>query len=169
MIMCETKRLIIREYTLDDLDDLYEIHSNKKTGAFLEPLSLNYSEEKDKLEAYIKNVYGFYGFGYWAVCRREDGFFLGYAGLTMTDIDEDWYAELGYAFKEKAQGYGYATESILSILDFAKEELELRHVAARVDKDNHSSIKLLERLGFAKKRETIYKEKVMEVFVKELL
>ena len=72
----ETGRLIIREFVPEDLEALYRIYESADTR-FLQPLSEDREEELEKLKSYIQYVYGFYGFGLWAVCLKETGALIG--------------------------------------------------------------------------------------------
>lgn len=78
----ETGRLIIREFVPEDLEALYRIYESADTR-FLQPLSEDREEELEKLKSYIQYVYGFYGFGLWAVCLKETGALIGRCGLQV--------------------------------------------------------------------------------------
>ena len=69
MVIASTKHLIIREFVPEDIDALYSIYEDNCD--YIEPLSKNREEERQKLKAYIKYVYGFYGFGLWAVVEKK--------------------------------------------------------------------------------------------------
>ena len=63
----ETKRLIIRELSVDDVPKLYQIYQNKEVQQYIEKLDEYLEIEIEKQKAYIKNVYSFYGYGLWGV------------------------------------------------------------------------------------------------------
>lgn len=65
-----TKRCIVREFCMDDLDDLFALYAGKGMTDYMEPL-YEYEKEREYEEAYIKHMYGFYGYGMWMVIDRR--------------------------------------------------------------------------------------------------
>lgn len=59
----ETERLVIREFIKEDAKNIPEEEYGKEEEIFRDP---------DKLEAYIKNQYGFYEYGTWAVLKKAE-------------------------------------------------------------------------------------------------
>ena len=59
----ETERLVIREFIKEDAKNISEEEYGKEEEIFRDP---------DKLEAYIKNQYGFYEYGTWAVLKKAE-------------------------------------------------------------------------------------------------
>lgn len=144
-VIAETKRCVIRESLLADLDDFYEIYAQPSVAKYIEPLSLDYQEEKDKLQAYIKNQYPFYGFGTWTILDRETGRVVGRAGLEARGAAEG--LELGYLIREEYQGQGIGYEVCQRILEFARRELEVTDIFVKIDAENEKSVKLAKKLG----------------------
>ena len=167
-IIAETDRLIIREFTPDDIAQMPEEPDAWYTEE--ERTADRVFYDKDKLEAYIKSQYRFYEYGIWAVVRKADGVILGKAGVTnleesghggsenkarsadetackiMQTDETAEYLELGYHIFRPYRRQGYAEEACRAILDYAKEELACP-VCARVAKENTASIRLLEKLN----------------------
>ena len=157
-IIAETDRLLIREFTPDDIaqmpeepDAWYTVEERAADKIFY---------DKDKVEAYIKSQYRFYEYGIWAVVRKADGVIVGKAGVTNLEESEHGefenktmlpdesaeYLELGYHIFRPYRRQGYAEEACRAVLNYAKEELACP-VCARVAKENTASICLLEKLG----------------------
>ena len=145
LVIGETRRCVIRESLLSDLDDFYEIYAQSSIAEYMDPLSYDYQEEQDKLTAYIKNQYPFYGFGTWTILDRETGRVIGRAGLEIRD-DMDGL-ELGYLIREEYQGQGIATEVCQRILEFAKTELEVTDIYVKIKPSNKKSIRVAQKLG----------------------
>lgn len=61
-----TPRCVVREFTVDDLDQIYSLYDGQ-ARRFITPPSEDRERERDILRAYIDRIYPFYGFGYWAV------------------------------------------------------------------------------------------------------
>ena len=68
---------------------------------------------------------------------------IGYVSMNM---EGDGY-EIGYGFLNKAQGQGYARESITAILDYMKK-LGAKRIVAGTALKNVPSVRLLESLEF---------------------
>lgn len=68
----ETDRCLVREFTSEDLDGIYALYDDE-ARRFLEPPSEDRAHEREILEAYIRRIYGLYGFGHWAVLEKEPG------------------------------------------------------------------------------------------------
>lgn len=145
--ICETERLALREMTEADLDFLYELQKDEEAARFLEGPDSDRSIERQKLIAYRKQMYGFYGFGIWIVIEKERGRVVGRAGLQMRDGFED--PELGFAILKEYRQKGYAQEACRAVLSYARQELELKTVRAVVDGENTRSQRLCEKLGFS--------------------
>lgn len=157
-IIAETNRLLIREFTPDDIAQMPEEPDAWYTEE--ERIADKVFYDKDKLEAYIKSQYRFYEYGIWAVVRKADGVIVGKVGVTNLEESEHGefdnkiipadesaeYLELGYHIFNPYRRQGYAEESCRAILNYAKEELACP-VCAQVAKENTASIQLLEKLG----------------------
>ena len=100
----ETERLILREYTMDDFDDLYEILSDEEKVRYW----INWN---------ITN-YETFGFGLWAVVLKDSNEMIGDCGITMQIIDGEIKPEIGYHINKKYQRRGYATEAARKCRDY---------------------------------------------------
>ena len=83
--ICETERLRIREFSVLDRLDIFE----------------EKADEPDYNELYIKNIYGFFGYGIWAVESRETGKIIGKAGIANSERTDG--IELGYEIFEERE------------------------------------------------------------------
>ena len=160
--IAETGRLRLRELTAEDaaaVRALWEPAAENAGDfrALQEPAAEDAGDarvlwEREGLEAYIRHMYGFYGFGLWAVeCREEigtgkTGRIIGLAGLQMREGREE--PELGFCIAPAFRGRGYALEACRAVLRCGFQELELSAVRAAVRRDNEASLRLCEKLGF---------------------
>ena len=162
----ETKRCIIREFSMQDLDALYDMYQEAGMTDYMEALYC-YEEEREYQKAYIENMYRFYGYGMWLVFEKETGELVGRAGIEHSEKLEGEY-ELGYAVRTKYQGQGYAFEVCQAIIAYAAMELEIPKLHCMIQKENTKSIKLAEKLGFSFEKELLDEEKTTFDFVKIL-
>ena len=141
-----TDRCIVRETTVEDADSFYEIYEEPSITYYMEDLYADKKEEIAYIQDYIKNIYGFYGYGMWTVLEKNSGQVIGRAGLSLR---EGWdIPELGFVIAVPYQRQGYAYEVCQAILAFGREELGFNRVQAFVMKENEKSRALCEKLGF---------------------
>lgn len=122
----ETERLILREYTMDDFDGIYEILSDAKT---MEHYPKPFDEERVRgwIRWNIEN-YENYGFGLWVVVLKETGKLIGDCGITMQTINGKIKPEIGYHIHKDCQRKGYATEAARACRDFIFEHTTFNKV-----------------------------------------
>lgn len=163
----ETKRCLIREICMDDMEALFAIYEEPHMTDYMEPL-YPWEEELAYEQAYIDNMYRFYEYGMWVVIEKSTGKLIGRAGLEHREYpaDEDcgqtgtydgrdkenarvvMELEMGYAIAASYQNKGYATEVCQAILAYAGEYLDYPRINCLIDKENTASIRLAEKLGF---------------------
>ena len=68
-------------------------------------------------------------------------------GIGLTPTEDDFY-ELGYWLGVEYWGQGYATESVMELLNYAKSNTPCEKFKANVFKENVASAKVLEKNGF---------------------
>ncbi|SER34702.1 GNAT family N-acetyltransferase [Microlunatus flavus] len=102
----------------------------------------------DALLDHLDAVWDERGAGLWAVERRTDGVFLGWAGLNPmpegTPPAGEW--EVGWRFVREAWGHGYATEAAREAVEVARARQEPRLWSMTVPA-NVRSIAVMRRLG----------------------
>lgn len=140
-----TKRCVVREFSMEYLDALFELYAGEGMTDYIEPL-YPYEEERAYQEAYIRHMYHFYGYGMWIVCDKETGKLIGRAGIEHRE-ELGGELELGYAIGVPWQRKGYATEVCTAILDYVREELDVPSVCCLIEEGNVVSCRLAEKLG----------------------
>lgn len=144
-MILETKRLILREMTQDDLPALQGILQDEETmyaynGAFDE------AETQAWLDRQLSR-YAQYGFGLWAVVLKESGGMIGQCGLTMQPWRGDEVLEVGYLFNRAFWHHGYATEAARGCMEYAFDLLGAREVCSIIRETNLPSRRVAERNG----------------------
>ena len=141
-----TDRLIIRETTLEDVDEFYRIYADPEMTRYMEGLFEDPEDEKRYQKDYIEKVYGLMGFGVWTLIRAEDGRIIGRAGYSVRNGCDN--VELGFLVGTQFQRQGYALEACRAILDYGRDVLQLESVQTLVKSENVASIRMCEKLGF---------------------
>ena len=145
LMVMKTERLLIRESTAGDVPEFYRVYSDPSITRYMEDLFEDPAEETVYMQEYIRQVYGFYGYGMWTVQLRS-GEVIGRAGLSVREGYE--LPELGFVIGRDYQGQGYAEEACRAVLDYGRKELSFEHVQALVEEENLPSRNLLAKLGF---------------------
>jgi len=148
--MLETPRLLLREYTLDDLPALHRILSDSITMQFW-PRPFTDAESRGWLERAILS-YSTNGFGRCAVILRETGEQIGDAGLMRTEVNAKPELDLGYIIHANYWRNGFGLEAATASLQYGVEAGE-RRIVANMAHDNVASRRVAERLGTSKELE----------------
>ncbi|MBO5353910.1 MAG: GNAT family N-acetyltransferase [Lachnospiraceae bacterium] len=139
----ETERCIIRELAEEDMDDLYEILTDREVAKYLPVKEGDREEEMEKLISYVSCVYSFYGYGYWGVFSRATGELIGRAGFK----EGSYPLEAGYVIKRAEWGKGLATEVLSALVQYAEQELDCTEVFVKIDEENKASARVAQKCG----------------------
>ena len=147
----ETERLIIRESTVDDVDEFYRIYAEDGITDYTEELFEDPEDEKRYMQDYIREIYGFYGFGVWTLVLKETGKVIGRAGISVRDgFDEP---EIGYVLEKCYHRQGLAYEACSAIIDYFKDNYNFDRIMALSEEGNVAGNALLHKLGFEYERD----------------
>ncbi|WP_167959308.1 GNAT family N-acetyltransferase [Anaerosporobacter faecicola] len=149
----KTKRLIIRELTIEDIKAMYKIYQDPKVHEFIDDIDDYLEEEIEKHKAYIKNVYSFFGYGLWGVFMKDSNELIGRCGIQNRSIDNKTEIELGYLLDINHWGMGYALECTKAVLSYAFEYLGIQRIVASIDKMNARSLHVAKKLGMQPEKE----------------
>ena len=156
-IVLESERLLFREITDEDHAGLYELYLNPRVNRFVGGPPLPFEEYLAASRARWNRHYDEYGFGMWAVLRKEDGRLLGRCGLVVQEVDGAREVEVGYVFGEEFWRRGYATEAARACRDRAFETLVVPRVISLINAANEPSIRVAERNGMTLWKTTDWK------------
>jgi [ribosomal protein S5]-alanine N-acetyltransferase len=150
-ILAETERLILRELDYSDKYDLFEMDADPEVHLYIENNPVKSIDEITKVIEMLKKQYAENGIARWAVVDKLTNEFVGWSGLKYFNQplnNHNNFYELGYRFKRKHWGKGFATESSTAILDYGFENLNIEQIFAMTDPKNANSKKVLAKLGF---------------------
>ena len=154
--MLKTKRLILRQFTLEDLEVLVKHRSDKTVmkylGGIQKPKDVK-KRLKDYSEFYEKN-----GYAFCAMIWRKTNEFIGVGGLQKSPSNRKssntGETEVGYTVEKRFWGKGIATECTLACLDFGFNTIGLKRIIALTHSENIASIRVLEKAGMKFEAET---------------
>lgn len=144
--MIETERVVLRKFTLSDVDDAWAMNRNAEVRKYLigegEP---SRDQVRRLIEQNTLRDYEKYGYGRLAIIHKADNRFIGFTGLKyLPDMDE---VDVGYRLHRDYWGLGLATEATRPTVDFGFIELNLERIIAMAHPDNSASIRVMEKLG----------------------
>jgi ribosomal-protein-alanine N-acetyltransferase len=87
--------------------------------------------------------------------RRMVGYVNFHGAPGVNDTNTDRAVELGWTVFASDQKRGYATETAIALMAWATEEHGIRHFISSTTPDNAASLRVHEKLGFARTGEII--------------
>ena len=149
-IVLETERLILRTFTMNDAPLIYELNLDPDVIRYTFDPIKDIEQAKEVLEKTILPQYALYNHCRWAVHLKSDVEFIGWCGLKARPEPflsgrQGNEIDLGYRFKKKFWGKGYATEAAFACIKYGFEKLNLVRIVGRAIPDNNSSIRVLDK------------------------
>lgn len=90
----------------------------------------------------------------WAFVAKDTGCLVG-TGLIYFEEEYNKF-EIGYNLGKKYWGYGYTTEAMKEVLNFAQNQLGIREIVGRHATENPASENVMRKLGFSFVKEIPY-------------
>ena len=145
--MLETQRLILRKWTEEDAESLFEYAKDPEVGPITGwPPHKNVEESKNV----IRNVLN--GAECYAICRKENNIAIGSIELILnshTDMTErDDECELGYWLGKSFWNKGYMSEAVREMLRHGFNDLGMNTIWCRYYEGNERSKRVQEKAGF---------------------
>ena len=141
----ETERLLLREWNLNDVDDLFDYAKNPNVGPHG-----GWKPHETKAESMVILQTLFLDkYDSWAMVLKENGKVIGSIGYEQ-DVRriEINCRELGYALAEDYWGRGIMTEAARAAIQYGFEEMKLDMVSIYRSPLNNRSGRVIEKCGF---------------------
>ena len=139
MLKIETERLFLREMVEDDFEALRRVLGDRDIMGHYP-----YEFDDERIRSWIarnRERYRIFGFGLWAVCRKDTGEMIGDCGLTMQIIDGQIRPEIGYHIRADRQRQGFAKEAACAVRDWAWKYTPFRAIYSYMKAENIPSIR----------------------------
>jgi RimJ/RimL family protein N-acetyltransferase len=149
-VILTTPRLVLRQFTEDDVDNLFSLNSDPEVMRYLSGGRPTPREDiRDQIIPFHLGVYGRLDrLGTWAAESAGSREFLGWfhfrPGHGSADITN---IELGYRLRRPAWNKGYATEGSRALIDLGFTGLGVERVFAHTMTVNAGSRHVLEKCG----------------------
>ena len=150
----ETARLYLRQFTPEDLDDLYRIYSDPEIMKYLTGVRTREATETaihTMLKRWEEN-----NFGMWALVHKRDRKMIGRCGLGFLDNTPE--VELGYALDKVYWNQGLATEASFASLNYGFQILKLERIVAIARPENIASQRVIQKVGMKYEKNAHYYE-----------
>jgi RimJ/RimL family protein N-acetyltransferase len=146
----ETDRLLLRRFTMDDLDELSVIFSDPKVVKYLgSGKPAKRTETEHALRTIIQH-WERHGFGRWAVVFKQTRELIGYGGLrSFHDVPE-----LVYLLARRYWGIGLATEIARASLKYGFRKRGFERIVAMARLANRASHRVMEKVGMSFEKTT---------------
>lgn len=175
-IFLETERLILRQFTEDDADNLFELDSDPEVVRF----TPDAGKPKDYTVIQTQILHRFFayyeqynGYGVWAAIEKSSQAFIGWfffrpvvhALYFDPALANESDVEIGYRLRKAAWGKGYATEGSKALIFKGFSELGTQRVVAVALAANVASIRVLEKAGLKLENRFVYEGHGQEIVI----
>lgn len=153
MIYFESERLRMRDFEPNDLPEFKRMNEDPEVMRFF-PKTLSHEETESFYEA-ILNEFKIYGFGLYAVDRRDTNEFIGFIGFHHATFEADFTPciEIGWRLKKEAWGQGFATEGAKACIKYADKKFNFENIYSFTAKINTPSERVMQKIGLVKLKE----------------
>jgi [ribosomal protein S5]-alanine N-acetyltransferase len=158
MVIIETERLILREFTPEDAAENYRIYHNPENMEFMGNPPPSIEAEREQINLHIDNYYQKFGFGLWATILKENNRLLGRCGLLYQSIEGKQELEISYLIDKPYWGRGLVTEGSREIVRLGFEKFNFPRIIAIIHPQNSASIRVAEKIGMKYERDVNYKQ-----------
>ncbi|OKH28895.1 GNAT family N-acetyltransferase [Chroogloeocystis siderophila] len=164
-VFLETPRLLLRNFTEEDANNLYELDSDPEVIRFVNlgiikgvtAIDIDYETIKNKtLPKWLRYYQEYENYGIWAAIEKTSSEFIGwfhfrpasdnlfYFNLGFYDASE---IELGYRLKKAKWHQGYATEGSLALVHKGFLNGNTQRVVSMALANHMASIRVMEKVG----------------------
>ncbi|MHB0897663.1 MAG: GNAT family N-acetyltransferase [Spirochaetales bacterium] len=141
----KTKRLAIREYSDEYLDQVFEYRSDPRIYESYTKKHETKEDLKEYLKKYITEFNQEDGYTVFIILKNDK--VIGEVAISYWDHNNEKNA-IGYAVSPEYQKNGYAYEAVTAIVKYMFETMNRNRIQAGTDYNNEASIALLKKLGF---------------------
>lgn len=143
--MIETERLIIRQFTFDDLDCLIDLRSDEEVIRYIGKRKMQNPQAIEKRLRFYIECYEKYGYGMCAMHWKPTGEMIGWSGLQP--LEETGEIEVGYGMVKKFWGKGIGYECARAWLEYGFTQTNARRIVAVASPENVGSWRIMEKCG----------------------
>jgi ribosomal-protein-alanine N-acetyltransferase len=141
----ETKRLILRQITLDDAEDMFKFTSNSEVETW-DPTDKTVEDTRNFIES-LQKKYAAKEPALWGIVDKKNNQLIGYCGFTYLQPEES-IVDLEYAIDKPYWNKGLMPEALEAVLSFTFNILKINRIIAFTVLHNERSQRVLKKMGF---------------------
>lgn len=153
----QSDRLVLRPHRLDDFERLAAMWANSQVVTWFGGKPFEREDSWNRLLRYAGH-WALMGYGMWAVTLKGQDLHVGDVGFLhgeRTGVPPFGCPETGWTFHPEAQGQGYASEAVATILAWG--DTRFARTVAMIHPGNAPSIAVARRNGFSIFGESTYR------------
>ena len=141
----ETKRLILRNISINDAQDMYEYSQTDLVGPNAGWAPHTSIHETMVVINLFKSQAARTGLGVFAIVLKENNKMIG--TIELFNHYSNFKAEMGYALNPKYWGQGIIPEAGKALLKWGFEQLNLKRIEINLFTENYQSERVCQKLG----------------------
>lgn len=145
----ETKRLILKEITYEDVKEVFEIRASEDVMRYFGKDALKSIKEAEELINLTAEGFNNKEGIRWGITLKGSDKIIGSGGIWRI-LKPHLRGEIGYELSPEHWQKGIMSEAISEMIRFGFDKMNLHTIEANLDPANIASIKLLEKTGFEK-------------------
>lgn len=152
-IIVETSRLILRQWKESDHEPYIQMNQDKEVMEFF-PSTLTRDESLAQIVRLSEHI-AEYGYGFFAVEKKDNHQFIGFTGLSNPRFQTDFTpcVEIGWRLSKANWNQGFATEAAKVCLQFGFDNLKLSEIYSFTSVHNTRSEEVMKKIGMIKEGE----------------
>ena len=164
----QTSRLVLREITTDDSEDIFEIFSCPDVVRYYDcDVYESLEQAKDQIQSWATNYSKDISIR-WGVTESGSSKIIGTCGFNFWNKQYS-SSPVGYDLSPKHWNKGIMTEALTEVLLFGFKEMKLNRIQAITFPENLASVRVLEKLGFQREEWGYFKGRYQDVYCYPLL
>src|SRR5579872_3457275 len=141
--MIRTKRLGLRLFEKEDIDNFAALNEDPDVRQFFPDGTQN----REQTELRMNDFFSYYkekGLPCFVMFELETGEFVGRSGFGPIETGE---IEVGYLLHKKFWGKGYASEALVALLEWAKQNIKADYIIAFTPIEHLASQRVMQKCG----------------------
>ena len=149
-IYIKTARLILRQWTAADHEPYIQLNQDADVMEFF-PSILSPEETLTQINRLSSHIVA-YGYGFFALERKDNNRFIGFTGLSHPRFDSYFTpcVEIGWRLSKASWGRGFATEAAKACLEYGFKILNLEEIYSFTSIHNIRSEQVMKKIGMEK-------------------
>lgn len=150
----ETSRLRLRQFTCDELDNIYQIWTNPDVRKYLWDDEIISKEKAKNTLNYCIDFFQENGFGIWAMIHKQQDELIGFCGFRF--LDDTSEIEIIFGISPTYWRMGLTKEAVKAVIRYGFEEHHFERIVGLANIENIASWRVMEKVGMKYEKRTIY-------------